>query len=201
MLLDFRVILRRTLRRPLTLLALIVLVALAVGVNTAVFSQVNDVLLADLPYPEASRLVRIWTSTRDSSPEAVWEGDYQALARAQGRQLASLAAFRPAEMTLERRAGLDQVRGVFVTRTFFKVLQVWPRCSSEMSLDVLLARGSGVVFIRESYARRLFADAACGASESLIIDRRRYEVAGFVPDAIAIPDRETALYVVYGVLR
>src|SRR5688500_14397872 len=54
--------LRRT--RGFTATAVLV-VALGVGANTAVFSVVNAVLLEPLPYPEPERIVQLVTTSRD----------------------------------------------------------------------------------------------------------------------------------------
>src|SRR5687768_3359994 len=56
----------RTLRRgPLFTLVVVTTLALGIGATTAVFSIVNGVLLRDLPYRDASRLVRVLERSTD----------------------------------------------------------------------------------------------------------------------------------------
>jgi len=54
-------------RRPGVTLLAIATLALGTGANTAMFTVANAVLVRPLPYPEANRLVAVWSSPLDAS--------------------------------------------------------------------------------------------------------------------------------------
>ena len=65
---DVRYGVRMLRRNPLFAALAILTLTLGIGASTAMFSVVNGVLLAPLPFPEPERLVEIW----DTKPEAGW---------------------------------------------------------------------------------------------------------------------------------
>src|SRR5947208_16132691 len=62
---DFRFALRQLLKTPgLTFLALLTL-ALGIGLNTAIFSLINDLFLRGLPFKEPERVVHVYSNARE----------------------------------------------------------------------------------------------------------------------------------------
>ena len=62
---DLRYACRVLTRSPGFAIAVVLTLALAIGANTAIFSAVHGVLIRPLPYPDADRLVRIYTARGD----------------------------------------------------------------------------------------------------------------------------------------
>src|SRR5215468_10766356 len=59
---DLHFGLRTLTKKPLFSVIAVVTLALGIGANTAIFSVVDAVLLRPLPYPEANRLVFLWST-------------------------------------------------------------------------------------------------------------------------------------------
>ncbi len=62
---DLRYAIRLLRRSPGFATATILTLALAIGANAAIFSAVEGVLIAPLPYPEPDRLVRLFEEAPD----------------------------------------------------------------------------------------------------------------------------------------
>ena len=64
---ELRYVLRGIRRRPAVTLVVVLTLGLAIGANTTVFSLVDSVLLAPLPFAQPDRLVAIWEIAPEQS--------------------------------------------------------------------------------------------------------------------------------------
>jgi putative ABC transport system permease protein len=126
---DVRVALRGLRRTPgFTAVALLTL-AIGIGANSAVFSVVRSVLLRPLPYPDAGRLVQLWTDYRQNNgreePEWLTPPDFLDW-RDHNRTFAGMAAYAGWGPDLTGSGDPVSLTGLTVTGDYFTVLGVPP---------------------------------------------------------------------------
>jgi putative ABC transport system permease protein len=120
---DLKFVARSLAKTPGFTIVAIVVIAVGIGVNTAVFSVINTVLLKPLPYPDPQSLVMLMnTSPRGSGPGAsvpkfnIW--------RQQTSIFSQMAAFDFGGAGLNLTGGDKQlqVQGVRVTQQYFSMM-------------------------------------------------------------------------------
>jgi predicted permease len=126
---DLRVALRGLRRTPgFTIVALLTL-TLGIGANSAIFSVVRSVLLRPLPYPDADRLVQVWSDYRQNNgrtePEWLTPPDF-ADWRSGNRSFESMAAYGGWGPDLTGSGEPASLNGLTVSGDFFTVLGVAP---------------------------------------------------------------------------
>ncbi len=112
-------------RAPGFSLVVIGTLALGIGVNTAIFSVVHEVLLKPLPYPAAERLVRFGESAGKAQGISVSWGNFQNW-RDSNHTFEAMAAFQFTERTLTGRGDPVVTLGLTATAPYFSLLGMRP---------------------------------------------------------------------------
>jgi putative ABC transport system permease protein len=100
--------------------------ALGIGAGTAIFSVVYGVLIRELPYRDAERLVLVQVRVR-ATGEVIpfgFSGANLEEWRQRDRALQSLALCERDLVALDASSGFETVKGAYVSRQFFAVLGV-----------------------------------------------------------------------------
>src|SRR5947209_5884366 len=115
---DVRFAFRTILQHPAFSTVVILTLALGIGVNTAIFSLVNAILLRPLAFPHAEQLVRIWDS---SLPQGCFVPLHERLRNMEVATYAHESGFNLSLNGTARRLVADAT-----SSNLFSVLQVKP---------------------------------------------------------------------------
>ncbi|MES2695984.1 MAG: ABC transporter permease [Verrucomicrobiota bacterium] len=190
---DIRYGVRVLLRAPGFALAAIVSLAIGVGANTAVFSIVNGVLLRPLPYPDAERLVTVWTENRRQG------------ANRQTSAYANIADWRKTAQTLQDIAMYDpvslvvtsgeprRISGLLVSANLGTALRVQPRIG-RMFTEEDAARSAPVAILSHAAWLKHHGGAEDTLGRKIQIDGRPIEIVGVMPEGFYFSDKNTEVW-------
>src|SRR5437867_7557505 len=122
---DLRYGVRTLVERPGFAVVAALTIALGVGGTTAMFGVVDAVLVRPLPYPDADRLVMVWTRT-PGGPQAAASWPELVDWREQSHSFADMAVWRGQSVNLTGGAEPERVIGAFVSDRFFPLLGAQP---------------------------------------------------------------------------
>jgi predicted permease len=176
---DFRYSVRMLWRNPAFAVAVIGALALGIGVNTAIFSVINTVLLKPLPYPDPDRLlVFVNTSPQGSGPGAsptkfnVW--------RQQTGAFQDVAAYRFQSVNLTGTNDPEQIAAGQVSADFFRLFGAPVIAGRTFTVDEDRPNGGHVVVLSEGYWKRRFAGDATVVGRTLSLNGESYLVLGIL---------------------
>lgn len=184
----------RTLRRERSFTAIAVLIlALGIASNTAVFSVVNTVLLRPLPFPAAHQLTWLTGGRGLSAPLRESIGlsgvtfkvdafeDYQR----QSRSFQQLTSYNPflgnSEYTLTGRGDAQPVAGLMVAGNFFRTLGVSPALGRLFLPKECLKGGPPAVLLSDAFWRRQFAADPNIVGQAILLNKQPLTVVGVLP--------------------
>jgi len=178
----------RTLGRDagFTVVAVLIL-ALGIGANVAVFSVVNTILLRPLPFPDAGRLVRISTvnppcgeSCRTYSADATRE--FQERNRSFERVSGYFAFTGPDNYKLMGRAVPLPVTGILVEQSFFQTLGVQPMLGRLFLPEECIHDARPTVLLSYPFWKREFAGKRDIVGQAVNFNGTAVTVVGVLPE-------------------
>jgi predicted permease len=180
--------LRMLRRRPITATTAALSLTLGIGLNIAVFSVLDWVLLRPLPYHAPHELIRIFTAGRAplTNPSPVTYSEFLTLGRATA--LHSSAALTTATRVMSTPGG-EPVR-VAVGRVcgdLFGTLGVYPKVGRAFSAAEMSAAAPVVILAHDLWLRRFSGDPTV-TGRTIKIDGRPHTVVGVMPPGRGYPN-------------
>ncbi len=184
---DLRLAVRTLGRTPAFTLAAVVVLALGIGANTAIFSAVKTVLLAPAPFPDPGELV--FTDLSDSStveagpprPTSWSYPKYRILAEAEGRLVDPLAGFARRNLTLTGAGDAVLLNVEVVTPDYLDVLRIVPVHGRDFSeADDAPGAAHTVLLAHDLWVERFGADPGA-VGRTIMLEGRPVTVIGIAP--------------------
>jgi predicted permease len=182
---------RGLLKTPAFSLAAILVLALGIGANTAIFNVVDAVLLRPLPYKDAGRLVRIWhvpppKSFPGVTTFSVSPANYLDWER-QNHVFSQMAIYGFASFNVTGGSQPQALRAGRVSRDFFSVLGVQPMLGRGFTPDEQQPGRSHVVVLGHAIWQTQFGADAHVVGRQIRLDGQPYTVVGVMPASFRLP--------------
>lgn len=185
--------LRALARTPAFSITVILIIAIGIGANTAIFSVLRTILLRPLPFAEPERVVRLYESsdpnladqTRFNLSPQTWKywrennSVFTDIGRATGVSLAL------------RRDGAEaqRVQAVRISHNFFSVLGVKPMLGRDIRPEEDQPGAERVVLVSEAFWHRVLGGRADAIGGTLTLDGHAHTVIGVMPKTFRHPYR------------
>ncbi|HLJ78547.1 MAG TPA: ABC transporter permease [Acidobacteriaceae bacterium] len=194
---DLRYGARALRRSPGFALISILVIALGIGVNTALFTVVRGVLLKPLPFSDPQRLVRLYEDTFNHRfPYNQSAGGIFAEWQKQSHNFAGMAISRQAEYNLSGTQG--QLPEVIPAASFswnmLPLLGVQPALGRNFTAADDQQSANGTVILSWGLWKRRYGGDPSILNRTILLDDKPYTVIGVAPAWLAYPDSRVQLW-------
>lgn len=185
---DLKFALRSLGKNPgFTVLALVVM-ALGIGANTAVFSVVNAVLLKPLAYQDPDRIVTLFSLWKEGSHGQVSAPDFHDW-HDQSTSFTAMAYYDAGSTAVTVGSAAEYAQAAEVTPEFFRVFEVQPVVGRLFTPDEGKLGSSGAVVMSHSYWQRHFGTNPSALGATIRIFGKTLNVVGVLPAGFHFPDK------------
>jgi putative ABC transport system permease protein len=180
--------LRRLAAQPGTSLVIVLTLAFGIGVNTAIFSLVNGVVLRDLPFERGAEIVEIRQQALPAGVDNV------------GASVAEVQDYREQNSTLEAVVEFHfmwffvdaptpaLVKAGVVSADFFDFLGVRPALGRGFIAADDVPGAAPVIVLSQAFWRRHYGSDSAIIGSTIEMNGRAHEVIGVLPDMPHFPE-------------
>ena len=180
---DVRYGLRVLAKRPGFTIAAVLTLALGIGLNTAIFSLYNSVLLRPLPARDPERLVSLYSTARDEPGTGIFSYPAYTFYRDRNASFSSIAAYAGGRMLLSAGGAAPELLQVqMVSANFFDMLGAAPALGRAFSGEEDKTPGANpVVMLNYNFWQRHFGGDTGLVGRTITLNNMAYTVVGIAP--------------------
>src|SRR3954469_21445273 len=178
---DLRYALRTLRKSPAFTIAATATLALAIAINTAMFSVLNAVLLRPLPYRSPEQLAMLWTEDPAQNlregRSALWNVEQW---RNQTQSFSDIATFDSVSMVLTGADGAEQIVGASMSPNLLPLLGVQPVLGRNLSPQEAEQR-QRLVLISHRFWQARFGGSHDALYATLVVNGVPCRIIGILP--------------------
>ena len=195
---NMRISIRTLARTPGFAFISILVIAIGIGANVALFTVVRSVLLKPLPFKEPERLIRLYEhSVDDKFPYNMAAGGIFAEWKKQSHSFSDLAMVSTSgEYNLSGTGGQlpERVRAVDCSWDLFPTLGVEPALGRSFTPEDDKQSASATVILSWGLWKRRFGGDPAILNQTIHINAKPYTVIGIMPSWFAYPEQGVQLW-------
>lgn len=188
---NLRFALRLMRRAPVFSIAIVLILALGIGANSAVFSAIDAVLLRPLSFPHGDELVIV----QQYIPKEKAPGTFIAPTRLEdwnrmNSTFQSITGYYMENESETSGAIPDKLKQAFVAPRFLRTLGVSPALGRDFAPEEEKYGGPRAVLISDRFWRTRFNAAPDAIGKSLHFSNAAVPIVGVMPPSFIFPDRD-----------
>ena len=182
---DVRYALRVMSRTPSFAVAVIAVMALGIGANTAIFSIVNAVLLRPLPFEDPERLVRMFTRTPGGRLFELSPGKFYGWQR-DAQSFEGMAMYRFRQFALSGTGTARAIEAGAVGAGFFEIVRVRPAFGRVFRPEEDSPAGKYVAILSDRFWKTELGGAPDVIGRTLTLSDEAYIIVGVMPASASV---------------
>lgn len=179
---DLKFGLRWLRKNPGFTLLSVLMLSVGIGVNTAMFSVINAVLLSPLPYPEPDRIVWMNEAGPEIKDRMVSYPNFVDW-RARNQSFESISTFRGWFVNITGGDNPETVNARLVTSDYFKVMRTNPLMGRDFTAEDDKPGVAPVVLISYGTWQARFGSDPNVVGKQMLLDDKPHTVIGVMPES------------------
>jgi predicted permease len=192
---DVRFGLRMLRKNPGFAAIAVLTLGLGIGINTAIYSVIDGVLLNPVPFPQADRVFSVHSKLTVYPRAGVSYPNYLDWER-ENRSFEALAAWRSDDFTVAAEGGSELLSGEMVSSNFFPLLRVNPILGRFFRPEEDQLGAARVAIISEGLWKRKFGGDPNICGKTMTLNGSAYTITGVIASRFPLirytpnPDRQ-----------
>jgi predicted permease len=188
LLFDLHYCVRSLARSPCFTAIAILVMAMGIGANVALFTVVRSMLLKPLPYRDSARLVTLYERDEGNHPEyspylpldagSFWEWQRATTGMA---DMALVSPWQNYNVSAQNGRLPERIDAGWCSGNFFHVLGLQPALGRVFSADDDRPDAAAAVMVSYSFWKRRYAADRTIVGKTILLDGKRYTVIGVLP--------------------